>query len=169
MNNFRDAAVSDFVVFIGVGASVPFGIPAMTDRAQGFDARLEAEHPTHLKFFRFPVPIADLRYQFEYFPGTNRVKSLELVVTTADGVKREIGVRPLNNTYHLLTGGYLGGYKGWLHGKWMGPYAIDGEKLDLADPRVLEDLGGGVDDTLCEFKCGNDVGYGILESFVIVA
>ncbi len=118
---------------------------------------------------RFPVPIADLRYQFEFLPGTHKVKSLELLITTADGVMREISVRPLNNTYHLLTAGYLGGYKGWLHGKWMGPYAIDGEKLDLMDQEVLEDLSGGVDDTLCEFKCGNDVGYGILESCVIVA
>jgi len=117
----------------------------------------------------FPVPITDLRYQFEYLPGTTKVKSLELMVTTADGVTREISVKPLDNTYHLLTAGYLGGYRGWLHGKWMGPYAIDGEKLDITDPRVLEDLSGGVDDTLCEFKCGNDTGYGILESVVIVA
>jgi hypothetical protein len=68
-----------------------------------------------------------------------------------------------------LTAGYLGGYKGWLHGKWRGPYDIDGEKLNLRDSRVLQDLSGGVDDTLCEFKCGSDIGYGILESVVIVA
>ena len=37
------------------------------------------------------------------------------------------------------------------------------------DERVLQDLSGGVDDVLCEFKCGKDVGYGILESVVITA
>lgn len=116
----------------------------------------------------FPLPVTDLRYQFEYLPGTQRLKSLELVVTTADGVTREISVRPLGAAYNLLTAGYLGGYRGWVHGKWMGPYAIDGERLDLTDPKVLEDLSGGIDDTLCEFKCGNDTGYGILESCVIV-
>jgi len=118
---------------------------------------------------RFPLPVTDLRYQIESHPKTNRVKALDLIVTTADGVKRKISCRPLGNTYHLLTAGYLGGYKGWLHGKWRGPYAIDGEKLDLRDKRVLKELSRGVDDTLCEFKCGKDVGYGILESVVIVA
>jgi hypothetical protein len=117
----------------------------------------------------FPMPVTDLRYRIESHPKTNKVKALELIVTTADGVKRKISCRPLGNTYHLLTAGYLGGYKGWLHGKWRGPYAIDGEKLDLRDKRVLKDLSRGVDDTLCEFKCGKDVGYGILESVVIVA
>jgi len=33
----------------------------------------------------------------------------------------------------------------------------------------LEDLSGAVDDTLYEFKCGEGIGYGILESCVIVA
>jgi hypothetical protein len=117
----------------------------------------------------FPVPVTDLRYRIESHPKTNRVKALDLIVTTADGVKRKISCRPLGNTYHLLTAGYLGGYKGWLHGKWRGPYDIDGEKLDITDKKVLKDLSGGVDDTLCEFKCGKDIGYGILESVVIVA
>jgi hypothetical protein len=117
----------------------------------------------------FPMPVTDLRYNFEFHSGTRRLKSLELAVTTADGIVRNISVRPLDNTYHLLTAGYLGGYKGWLHGKWMGPYAIDGEKLDITDPEIFEDLSGGVSDTLCEFKCESDLGYGILESAIILA
>ena len=115
---------------------------------------------------RFPVPVTDVQHQFEFFPGSRRVKSIELVVTTADGAKREISVRPLN-VYYARAGGYLDGYKGWVHGKWRGPYAIDGEKLDLTDPEVRNDLSGAVDDTMCEFRCGDDVGYGILEPFVI--
>jgi hypothetical protein len=117
----------------------------------------------------FAMPVTDLRYHFEYHSGTSKVKSLDLSVTTADGIARDISVRPLGNTFHLLPAGYLGGYRGWLHGKWMGPYAVDGERLDLTDARVLEALSGGVDDTLCEFRCGNDIGYGILESAVIIA
>jgi hypothetical protein len=118
---------------------------------------------------RFPLAVTDLRYQFEFHPGTRRAKSFDLTVTTADGAVRDIAARTLDNTFHLLTAGYLGGYKGWLHGKWMGPYAIDGEKLDLTDAAVLDDLSSGVSDALCEFRCGDDVGYGILESVVIVA
>ncbi len=117
---------------------------------------------------RFPFPISDIRYNFEYIPGTPKIKSGELVITTVDGVTREIIIKPLGVAFHLLTAGYLGGYKGWLHGKWMGPYAIDGEKLDLTDNKIQEKLSGAVDDTLYEFKCGDDIGYGIIESVVIV-
>jgi hypothetical protein len=118
---------------------------------------------------RMPLPIIDLHYQFEYLPGTEKVKQGELIVTTADGVKREIALKPLGVQFYLLPAGYMGGYKGWLHGKWMGPYAIDGEKLDLKDRKVQEDLSGAwVDDVLYEFTCEGDVGYGVLESVAIV-
>ena len=117
---------------------------------------------------RMPLPIIDLHYQFEYVPGTEKVKQGELTVTTADGVKREISIKPLGVQFHLLPAGYLGGYKGWLIGKWMGPYAIDGERLELKDPKVQEGLSGAVvDDVLYEFKCEGDVGYGVIESVVI--
>ena len=38
---------------------------------------------------------------------------------------------------YLQTGGYAGPYKGFIHGLQMGPYFIDGEKLDLTDPNAL--------------------------------
>ena len=115
---------------------------------------------------RFPVPVTDVQHKFEFLPGSRRVKSIELIVTTADGTKRDILVKPLN-VFYARTGGYLDGYKGWVQGKWRGPFAIDGERLDLADPKVRDELQGAVDDTMCEFRCGDDVGYGILEPFVI--
>src|SRR4030042_612356 len=116
----------------------------------------------HRRALTGPGRVPANRYRIESHPKTNRVKTLELIVTTADGVKRKISCRPLGNTYHLLAAGYLGGYKGWLLGKWRGPYDIDGEKLDITDKKVLKDLSGGVEDVLCEFKWGKDVGYGIL-------
>ncbi len=115
---------------------------------------------------RFPVPVTDVQHQFEFFPESRRVKSIQLVVSTADGAKRDISVRPMN-TYYARAGGYLDGFKGWVHGKWRGPYAVDGEKLDLTDDKVRADLSGAVDDTMCEFRCGDEVGYGILEPFVL--
>jgi len=117
---------------------------------------------------RMVLPITDLRYQFEYVPNTPKIKSGELLVTTADGLERKISIRPLGIAFHLLTAGYLGGYKGWLHGKWMGQYALDGEKLDLTDAEVQQELSGAVDDVLYEFTCGDDVGYGLIESVVIM-
>jgi hypothetical protein len=119
---------------------------------------------------RIPLSITDISYQFKYLPGTVKIKTGELIVTTADGVKREISVRTLGLAYHLLVAGYLGGYKGWLIGKWMGPYAIDGEKLDLTNPKIQKELSGAtVDDVLYEFKCDNEVGYGVIESVAITA
>ena len=112
------------------------------------------------------MPVTDVQHQFKFFTGSRRVRSIELVVTTADGAKREVLVKPLS-VYYARAGGYLDGYKGWVHGKWRGPYAIDGEKLDLNDQQVRDNLSGAVDDTMCEFRCGDDVGYGILEPFVI--
>jgi hypothetical protein len=115
---------------------------------------------------RPPVKITDIQHQFQFFPGTRRMKSVELVLTMKDGTKKEISVKPLN-IFYAKAGGYLGGYKGWVHGKWMGLYAIDGEKLDLTDQKVIDDLAGGVDDTLCEYRCGDDVGYSLWEPLVM--
>ena len=115
---------------------------------------------------RRPVPITDVQHQFEFHPGTRTFRSVELVITTKDGVKREVSVKPLN-VYYARTGGYLGGYKGWAHGKWMGPYAIDGEMLDISDQKVVEEVSGGADDTMCEYRCGDDIGYSVWEPLVI--
>ena len=115
---------------------------------------------------RKPVSITDVQHQFEFHPGTRTIRSVELVITTKDGVKREVSVKPLN-VYYARAGGYLGGYKGWAHGKWMGPYAIDGEMLDITDQKAVEEVSGGADDTMCEYRCGDDIGYSVWEPLVI--
>ena len=48
----------------------------------------------------------------------------------------------------------------------MGPEFIDGVKLDLTDPKVISEV-SFLDDVLCEVRCGEDVGYGIVEMVVI--
>jgi len=73
-------------------------------------------------------------------------------------------MRPLSVCY-LKAGGYFG-YQGFAHGLWMGPYFIDSVKLDLTDPNVVREV-SFLDDFMCEMRCGNDIGYGIVELVVI--
>jgi len=115
---------------------------------------------------RKPIPITDIQHEFEFYPGTRKIKSIELVIATKDGDKKEILVKPLN-VFYAKAGGYLSGYKGWMHGKWMGPFAIDGEKLDLTDEKVIKELSNCVDDTLCEYRCGDDIGYSLWEPIIL--
>ena len=46
-------------------------------------------------------------------------------------------------------------------------YAIDGEMLDITDQRVVAEVSGGADDTMCEYRCGDDIGYSVWEPLVI--
>jgi len=115
---------------------------------------------------RPPIRIADGRFQFEFFPGTRRVKSVhQAVFILEDGTKLEMSTKSLGIVFHARAGGYFG-FKGWWHGKWMGPYAIDGERLDLTDEKLLDEL-IGVNDIAHECRCGNEVGYGIVEPIAL--
>jgi hypothetical protein len=64
-----------------------------------------------------------------------------------------------------MGGGYIG-YNGFYHGIWMGPYWTDGEKWDVANPEVANKV-HGLDDTVCEYRCGDEVGYGIIENLIL--
>ncbi len=110
---------------------------------------------------RPPVPITDARFDFEFHSGTDRVKSGQVVFRAEDGTHREISIRPLGTVFYAAQGGYLAGFRGWVHGKWQGPYAIAGERLDLTDETVLKEL-RGQDEVACEYRCGDEVGYGVL-------
>ena len=87
-----------------------------------------------------------------------------MVLTAADGSKTELAMRQLTTMY-LMGGGYIG-YNGFYHGIWMGPYWTDGEKWDVANPEVANKV-HGLDDTVCEYRCGDEVGYGIIENLIL--
>jgi len=44
----------------------------------------------------------------------------------------------------------------------MRQYFNDGFELDISDPSVLGEV-SVLDDIMCEMRCGDDVGYGIIE------
>jgi hypothetical protein len=63
--------------------------------------------------------------------------------------------------WHLKGGGY-GGYRGWYHGDHKGEYYFEHEVWDLNNFRALAEA-STLSDHLIEWRCGNDIGFGIME------
>lgn len=81
-----------------------------------------------------------------------------------DGTQREVRVRGLPARVYLRAGLYQG-FDGWFQGQdWDGDHFVH-DVWDLADPAVVDRLqvGGGGFDHLFEARCGDQVGYGIME------
>ena len=109
------------------------------------------------------LKLVNIEHDYQFRPDIRQLTSGRLVLTAIDGSKIELSVHPLSVVY-MMPGGYFG-YKGFTHGLWMGPYYIDGLKLDLTDPNVEREI-SFFDDRMCEMRCGDDVGYGIIELVV---
>ena len=110
------------------------------------------------------LKLVSMEHDFQFRPDIRQIKSGRMIFNAADGSKIEVSMHPLSVCY-LKAGGYFG-YQGFVHGLWMGPYFIDGVKLDLTDPNVIREV-SFLDDVMCQMRCGNDVGYGVVELVVI--
>jgi hypothetical protein len=110
------------------------------------------------------VPIVAAEHAFEYHPRSARMAAGRLALTTADGGRWELSMRELTTMY--LRGGGYAGYKGYYHGLWMGRDWQDGETFEVADTRVADEV-HGLDDTVVEVRCGDEVGYGIVENMIL--
>ena len=106
------------------------------------------------------LELVSVEHDYQFEPGTRQLKSGRIVYTAADGSKVEISVRALTHLY-LRPGGYFP-YKEFSHGMWMDPSWIDGEKLDVTDSKVVEEV-SLLNDNMCECRCGDEIGYGIVE------
>lgn len=104
-----------------------------------------------------------VEHDFKFEPDVRKMTTGKVALVAADGSKTEISMKPLNYAC-LKAGGYFG-YRGFVHGQWFGGDWMDGFKLDLTDKAVLKDV-SFLDDTSCELRCGNEVGYGVLELVV---
>jgi hypothetical protein len=104
----------------------------------------------------------DHRYTFNQ--DNRQIKGGEVTFYPEEAEPFMISVRPLS-TCHIQAGGYFG-YRGFVHGLWMGQQYIDGFTLDLTDPAVLQEVSFLVD-YMCEMQCGNDIGHGIVEMVVV--
>ena len=110
------------------------------------------------------LKLASVAHDFQFRHDIRQMKSGQLVFNAVDGSKIEVSMRPLSVCY-LRAGGYFG-YQGFTHGLWIDPYFIDSLKLDLTDNDAVKGV-SFLDDVMCEMRCGNDIGYGIIELVIV--
>lgn len=110
------------------------------------------------------VPIIRVEHDFSYHPRSVRMKDGNVRLHAADGRVIELAMREIHCMY-LRGGGYVG-HKGFTHGLWMGPSWSDGETFDLSGDQGRNEF-HGLDDTVCEYRCGGEVGYGIIENMIL--
>lgn len=98
-------------------------------------------------------------HQLEFEAGTRRASSAEIRMNDKNGDSKIITLKPLL-MYRMKGIGYQ--HPEWGHGKWKGELAFAGESwsVDEVDPLALENIHI---QQVVEARCGNDVGFGVLE------
>ena len=89
------------------------------------------------------------------------LKGGDIELTFKNGERRQVSFVTHPPRWHLKGGGY-GGYRGWYHGDNKGEYYCEHDVWDLSDPAVLAEA-STLSDHLIEWRCGGDVGFGIME------
>jgi len=92
------------------------------------------------------------------------MESGRMVLALADQSRLELNLRELTTMY--LRGGGYAGYKTFNHGIYYGPYHEEGERWEVGDERIANEV-HGLDDTVVEVRCGDEVGYGIIENMIL--
>jgi hypothetical protein len=96
--------------------------------------------------------------------GSGPVQTLkggEIQLRFKNGEKHLVSFVTHPARWHLKGGGY-GGYRGWYHGDSKGEYYCEHDVWDLTDPRVLAEA-STLSDHLIEWRCEDNVGFGIME------
>lgn len=110
------------------------------------------------------LKVNKIEHDFQFLPKRRKAASGRVKLHTSDGSTVDISMRP--RSYACLKAGGYFGHNGFVHGQWMGENWSDGYQLDLTDPAVLDDV-SFLDNTSCELRCGDEVGYGVLELVVV--
>jgi len=108
------------------------------------------------------VPAVTYDHKLQFKSGTRKIKSGEISMVDENGKEWTISIRP-GVTFYMSTVGYGGP---WAQGTYKGDNQVDGAILDLSDPKVIAEIDGLVE-SACEFRCGDDVGYGAFEILAI--
>lgn len=108
--------------------------------------------------------LSGIHHSFAFRPDVRQIRGGTVTLIPEKGDPLEIEVRPLS-TCHIRAGGYFG-FRGFIHGLWMGEEYCDGFTLDLTDPGVFREV-SFLEDFMCELRSGNEVGYGIVELVLI--
>ncbi len=102
-------------------------------------------------------------HTFEFEPGTRRAQTASIRMQDMSGESLEVSLRPLA-LFRMKGIGYQ--HPEWGHGQWKGELAIGGESwaCDELDPVTWENMHI---QQLVEARCGDEVGYGVLEQMHI--
>ncbi len=106
----------------------------------------------------------DIVWSDDGFAGQSP-KSMGLKLTFADGSTKLIRGRPLPARF-FLKGGMYGGLNGWFQGDDKGAFHSEHDVWDLSDPEDRK-ITRTLADNVFEFRDGDEVGYGIVECWVI--
>lgn len=85
----------------------------------------------------------------------------EIELRFVNGERRQVSFVTHPPRWRLKGGGY-GGYRGWQQGDPRGAFSQEHEIWDLSDAATLREA-GTLSDHLIEWRCGDDVGWGIME------
>ncbi|MFO8011622.1 MAG: hypothetical protein R6U89_12580 [Dehalococcoidia bacterium] len=110
------------------------------------------------------VPLLDIEHNYSFRSDIRQLTGAEIKFTPAEGPQFTVTARPLIHAY--LKAGGMFGFRDFVHGMWMGPYFIDGHKIDLTDPQQLAEV-HFIEDMASELRCGDETGYGIVEVVLI--
>ncbi len=108
--------------------------------------------------------IFSIEHNYTFRSDIRQVTGGEIDFVCADGSNFTVSARPLIPCY--LKAGGMFGFRDFVHGQWMGEKFLDGHRLDVTDPNVLAEV-HFIEDMACEVRCGEDIGYGILELVLI--
>ena len=158
---------------IPVGYLFGLGVMQFKDWAASYHLREEWDgKPIHFSggiFYpygsdRQPLDLTGIEHSFQFRDDMRQLKAGNVTLNAEDGSSLEVSMRPLS-ICHLKAGGYFG-FRDFTHGLWKGETFMDGVRIDLTDPDQLMEA-SFLDDFMCEFRCGDEVGYGIIELVVI--
>ena len=107
------------------------------------------------------VERTDQEFRWNASGPVQTLKGGEIQLYFKNGERRQVSFVTHEPRWHLKGGGY-GGYRGWYHGDSKGDYYFEHDVWDLSDARVLGDA-STLSDHLIEWRCGPDIGFGIME------
>lgn len=117
-------------------------------------------YPLGSKQEKEEVPVLTVEHDFKFRPDLRVIKSGKVLVTTADGSKKEIAIRPVTRFWPGLAG--YDYFNDFMSGMWKGPSYMDGFTADVTDLNVLQKV-SMLTETLCEVRCGREIGHGLVE------
>jgi hypothetical protein len=120
------------------------------------------QHAAHLE--RPPQKIVHVDHEWDFTPGTERLRGIHSVIHLDDGTVKEIDMEPISVAFRRPGGGHYGGYNDWVQGVWMGGQRVEGDRIELSDD-VIGDL-HNVEDYALKVRCGDALGWGVAEPMI---